>query len=120
MDLREREVTTITYTVLEEDTRDLSNNGYELIFLPDLGAFINQKTTLPGKSFLIGTNQTYSHILKNALPFLIKENISLVIFLPVLIAPNSKKYHQKEVQQINEFLFSDEFKNIFSYTQPNC
>lgn len=120
IELKIRTVTAIAYPVLVEDTKKLSNNDYELIFLSDLESLIHQKAALPEKSFLIGTNETYCDTLKDALPVLIKENISLVIFLPVLISPNSKKFHQKEVQQINEFLFSGEFKNIFSYTQPNC
>lgn len=120
LDLQRREITTITYAGLNEDTEKLSAFNYELIFLSDVEVFISSNTKLPEKSFLISLNETYSRSLKLALPVLIKENISLIIFLPILISPTTTKYQQKEVQQLNEFIFSEEFKNIFSYTQPNC
>lgn len=120
LDLQRREITTITYAVLNEDTEKLSAFNYELIFLSDVEVFISSNAKLPEKSFLISLNETYSRSLKLALPVLIKENISLIICLPILISPTTTKYQQKEVQQLNEFIFSEEFKNIFSYTQPNC
>lgn len=120
LDLQRREITTITYAGLNEDTEKLSAFNYELIFLSDVEVFISSNAKLPEKSFLISLNETYSRSLKQALPVLIEENISLIIFLPVLISSNHNKYQQKEVQQLNDFIFSGEFKNIFSYTQPNC
>lgn len=120
LDLQSREITTITYAGLNEETQKLSEFSHELIFLSDVEAFINSKAKLPEKSFLISLNETYSHSLKQALPVLVEENISLIIFLPILISSNRNKYQQKEVQQLNDFIFSEEFKNIFGYTQPNC
>ncbi|MFM9909234.1 MAG: hypothetical protein ACKVOW_07795 [Chitinophagaceae bacterium] len=118
--LKDKKITTISTVVLQDDTKILGNTGYELIFLSDLDAFVKQKIQLPHHSFLVAFNESYSYTLKNALPALIDENISLIIFLPVLIANNSNNYQDKEVQQLNDFIFSAEFKNIFSYTQPIC
>ena len=120
LNLKDKKITTISSIILQEDTKQLSNTGYELIFLSDLDAFVKQKIQLPHHSFLVAFNESYSYTLKNALPSLISENISLIIFLPVLIAHNSNNYQEQEVQQLNEFIFSTEFKNIFSYTQPIC
>jgi hypothetical protein len=119
LDLAEKKISTITSTVLEEDTKWLNANNYELIFLSDLEAFTNQKIKLPNNSFLIALNETYSYLLKRALHVLIKEQVSIIIFLPIIVTSDNEKYQQKEIQQLNEFIFSEEFKNIFSYTQLN-
>lgn len=119
LDLRTHTISVIMSAVLEEDAKKLSENDYELIFFYDLEAYVNHKKTLPPKSFLIALNEMYSYSLKEALPVLIKENISLIIFLPVLISASNDQYRHKELHQLNEFIFLGEFKNTFRYTQPN-
>lgn len=117
MNLPEIKITTISSYAMEEKSLYLQKNNYEFIFLTDLNLFTNQGVKLPPDSFLIILNDTYSDALKKALPVLIKEHISIIIFLPVLVSPDNNKYQKKNVQQLNEFMFSEEFKNIFSYAQ---
>jgi hypothetical protein len=119
LDLPERKITTISSAAIDEESSNLNKNDYELIFLHDLEAFTNQKGKLPDNSFLITLNDTYSHSLKKALPILIKKHISIIIFLPIVVSSNNNNYQQHNVQQLNEFIFSEEFKNIFSYSQLN-
>ena len=118
LDLENRKITTISSATVEEQSINLNKNNYELIILSQLEAFTNQKVNLPDRSFMIALNDAYSHSLKRALPGLIKKHISIIIFLPIIISDNNNQYQEKSVQQLNEFIFSEEFKNIFSYTQP--
>ncbi|MCW3107547.1 MAG: hypothetical protein JWQ09_2053 [Segetibacter sp.] len=119
LDLTQRKITTITSLAVEEESKYLNGNDYELIVLTDLDAFTVKNEKLPQHSFLIILNDVYSHSLKMALPRLVSEHISIIVFLPILISSNSNQYRQKAVQQLNDFIFSEEFKNIFSYAQPN-
>lgn len=118
LDMACLKITTISSQSLEAEIGYLNNNNYSLILLTDLDAFIKQQSKLPAHSFLIAINDLYSYSLKKALPVLIKNHISIIIFLPILISSGNPGYQQKEVQQLNGFIFSDEFKNIFSYSQP--
>lgn len=119
LDLKNRKIITISSASVEEQSINLNKNNYELIMLSQLEAFTNQQANLPDNSFLIALNDVYSYSLKRALPILIKEHISIIIFLPILVSSNNNQYQGKTVQQLNEFIFSEEFKNVFSYTQPN-
>ena len=117
MNLPEIKITTISSFAMEEKSLHLQRNNYELVFLTDLNLFTYQGVKLPADSFLIALNDTYSYALKKALPVLIKEHVSIIIFLHVLVSSDNSKYQQKNVQQLNEFIFSEEFKNVFSYAQ---
>jgi uncharacterized protein YggT (Ycf19 family) len=86
-----------------------------LIFLSDIIAFINQQKSLPINSFIIALNDTYHNTLKTALPHLIRADISMIMFLPILVSLNNKERQEKQAQQLNEFVFSEEFQNVFSH-----
>lgn len=119
LDIASLKITIISSHALQAVACDLNNNNYNLISLADIDAFINQGAKLPTSSFLIVVNDFYSYVLKKALPLLIKDQVSIIIFLPILISSSNHGYQKKQVQQLNGFIFSDEFKNIFSYTQLN-
>lgn len=98
---------------------DLHAKKYKPIYLSHIRKFIENGTTLPGNYYLLISKQTYGPLLKKALPLLAKEKVAITILLPVIVSHNCNKYHQLKVQQLNDFMFSEEFKNIFSYAQPN-
>jgi hypothetical protein len=97
----------------------LRENKYKPIYLSHIRRFLKKKTALQGSYYLLISKQLYGPLLKKALPLLAEEKIILIILLPVIVSSNCNKYHQVKVQQLNDFMFSEEFKNIFSYTQPN-
>ncbi|MBK8712998.1 MAG: hypothetical protein IPL97_14195 [Niastella sp.] len=118
LELPENKITTITAINLEQDSKLLNSSGYELVFLSDLEEYTRHEVKLPNSSFLIAANESYSNLLKVALPSLVHNKINLVIFIPILLIPSNETHSEKQVQQLNEFIFSEEFKNIFGYTQP--
>jgi hypothetical protein len=119
LDIASRKITTISSYTLHVEISNLNINDYSLISLADLNTFMNNESKLPTHSYMIAVNEFYSYTLKKALPVLIKDEVSIIIFLPILISSTNNKYQEKQVQQLNGFIFSDEFKNIFSYTQLN-
>ncbi len=120
LELPKRKITTITTAGLEQDSKFLNNSGCKLIFISDLEAYAELRSKLPNYSFLVTVTESYSNILKLALPFLVHDKINIVIFIPILMVPDNSIHKEKQVQQLNEFIFSEEFKNIFDYTQPIC
>ena len=112
-------VTLIEKFAVQCTVSELRENKYKLIYLSHLRKFIKRRTALPGKYYLLISKQKYGSVLKMVLPLLAKEKVAIVILLPVVVSCNCNKYHQVKVQQLNDFMFSEEFKNIFSYTQPN-
>ncbi len=103
----------------------LSNVGVSqvvLLYIEDYAAKTppGRKIKLPKNSFLIAASESYSNLLKVALPSLGHDKINIVIFIPILLIPSNDTHNEKKVQQLNEFIFSEEFKNIFGYTQPIC
>lgn len=119
LDIASQKITTISSYALHDEISNLNVNDYHLILLTDLDAFINNKIALPAHSYMVAANELYSYSLKKALPVLVNDQVSIIIFLPILISSTNNKYQEKQVQQLNGFIFSDEFKNIFSYTQLN-
>ena len=120
LELPERKISAVSVSVFEDKCKELIRNDSEIIFLSDLEAFALNQLKLPGSSFLIAQNESYSNILKTALPALLSNNIVIIIFIPVTVAESNNIHNEKQVQQLNELIFSDDFKNIFSYTQPIC
>lgn len=120
IELPENKITTITALNLEQDSKLLNSSGYELVFLSDLEEHTRHQIKLPKNSFLIAASESYSNLLKAALPLLVHDKINIVIFIPILLIPSNDTHNEKKVQQLNEFIFSEEFKNIFGYTQPIC
>jgi hypothetical protein len=120
LELPERKISTVSISVFENNCKELIRNDCEIIFLSDLEAFAIQQLKLPDRSFLIAQNESYTYILKTALPSLLSNNIVIIIFIPVIVTESNNIHNEKQVQQLNEFIFSDEFKNIFNYTQPIC
>ncbi len=120
LELPDKKVTTITASHFEQHCKLLNSKGYELVFLSDLEEFASSLSKLPANSFLIALNESYSSILKTSLPALLKNNIHIIIFIPIIVVQGDNNRKEAQVQQLNEFIFSDEFKNIFSYTQPIC
>lgn len=119
LDLANRKITTLADDALREHAGQLNNNHFRSISLSDIKSFIGHKNPLPENSFLILLSESYSSLLRKSLPVFIKKNISIIIFLPVTIFSNNNKYLRKQAQELNEFIFSDEFKDIFCFTQPN-
>ena len=108
------EKSALLFTVLQ-----LRNKNYEPIYLSHIRRFIKRRTALQGNYYLLISKQLYGPLLKKALPLFVKQKVAIVLLLPVIVSGNCRKYHQLRVQQLNDFMFSEEFKNIFSYTQPN-
>ncbi|MDQ6844262.1 MAG: hypothetical protein M3Z92_07910 [Bacteroidota bacterium] len=116
IDLAERKVTAVTFHSLKEDTRKLFDNGYELIKLPGLKALVNHETKLPERSFFVALNDSCIYTLLKTLPFLIANNVSIIIFIPFDLVANKNKSEAIQNQLI-DFIFSDETKKKF--TIPN-
>src|SRR5437868_13568794 len=119
IDLQKREISTVSFSALDQEAKHLHNLDYEFIFLSNVKAFIMQKQKLPNKSIFIALNEIYSHLLAMFLPILVNQEISIIIFLPIIISSNCSEYSQTAVQQLIQFLFSEEFKNMSSYTHEN-
>ena len=112
-------VNLIDKSALHFTISQLRNKNYKPIYLSHIRRFIKKRTPLKGNYYLLISKQLYGLLLKKALPLLVTEKNAIVLLLPVIVSCNSKKYHQLRVQQLNDFMFSEEFKIIFSFTQPN-
>ncbi|HQW84088.1 MAG TPA: hypothetical protein PK987_06505 [Ferruginibacter sp.] len=112
-------VSLIEQSAVQCTASQLRDNNYKPVHLSQIRKFVKQKTALPGTYYLLISKQKYGSLLKIALPLFAKEKEAIVILLPIIVSSNCNKYHQLKVQQLNNFMFSDEFKNIFCYTQPN-
>jgi hypothetical protein len=119
IEVAKTQVSLIEKSALQCTASLLRDNKYKPIHLSQVRKFIKKRTALPGKYYLLISKQTYGSLLKIALPLLAKEKVVIVILIPVILVSCCNKYHQVKVQQLNDFIFSEEFKNIFSYTQPN-
>jgi len=119
IELPERKITTITAAIVATEMLSNIYSGYVELHLKDINAFKSHKIKLPLYSCLVVQNEMYGTTLKKALPLLMAENIKIIIFIPVLSVSGNYTYQQKRIQQLNDFIFSDEFKKIFCYTQLN-
>jgi hypothetical protein len=93
LDIASQKITTISSYDLYVETSSLNLNDYSLISLTDLDAFINNKAIQPHRSYIIAANELYSYSLKKALPVLIKNQISIIIFLQILISPKPRFFY---------------------------
>jgi reverse gyrase len=118
LELPRRKISTVSILFFESNCKELIRSDYEIIFLSDLEAFAIRQSKLPDRSLLIAQNESY--ILKTALPTLLSKNITITIFIPIIVVEGDNIHKEKQVQQLNEFIFSEELKNIFNYTQPIC
>jgi hypothetical protein len=105
VDLPGKKITTIPFSDLEKEAKLLIDNDYELIAFHDAKAFTD-KEKLPRHSLLIVSGEAYNISIKEIFPFFLKEQISIFIFLPVIV-PADNKARTKQVQDFSQSLFND-------------
>ena len=104
IDLAQQNVTLITYQELEENTNNLFDRDFVLIRLDNLWSFINGKSDLPEKVFVVVIDDQYAYAVNNALPVLRNKQIKVIIFIPIFIVANNNKYRHIQTQ-LREYHF---------------
>ena len=119
LELPQRKITTVTADIVAAEILNNAYRGYVQLPVKDIDAFWSGKLKLPQLSCVLVQNEMYGNTLKKALPRLMEENTVIIIFIPVFFVARNYIYQQKRVQQLNDFIFSDEFKKIFCSAQLN-
>lgn len=110
LEVHDRKITLISFEALLSESTNLSNSSYEFIVLTDLNLFIHHQNKLPDNCFLIAFNASYTHLLKRAIPILMQENISMVIFIPILKSLENTGMQKKESPRMSDLSFVGEFE----------
>lgn len=116
-DVAEQKITTVTFRALKKDIDKLFNENYELMRMATLKKIVNHKTKLPGNSILVVENESCTATLVKALPFLMKNKVLMIIFIPTFLVVNNDKLHGIHAHRSKSVFFENFKKKIL--TTPN-
>ncbi len=95
LDLKNDETTILSVREFEQDVVQLSQDGYDFSILKELYDFVEHKTIIPDKVFVILMDYEIPHPVKMLTVELLKHKKSIIFFNPVLQRVEKTKYHPK-------------------------
>ncbi len=100
LDLGKRKITTASLPSLKNDINKLFNEDYELIRIASLREFMKHETKLTENSILIAANESCIYTILKVFPLLLKQNISIIIFIPIFLLTNKFQEIQAALNQL--------------------
>lgn len=93
LDLENGEIAILSVKEFGQDVAELSQNGYELSILKELYDFVEHKTIIPDKVFVILMDYEIPHPVKMLTVELLKHKKSIIFFKPLLQRVEKTKHH---------------------------